>query len=231
MRTLYLLVFSFIFSVGIYAQSYEVGVTVGATNFVGDTGNTTFIRPSDVGFGVIGRWNRSLRHSFRFSAAFLNISADDQESDDPRKQIRGFEFDNSIKELSAGIEYTFWEWDLHSAEKQIVPYLYTGLTGFSFGDIALANDGTFKAFDDTWSLAIPIVLGVKSNIGRHFVISFELGARYTFTDNIDGSNPENLELPIERNLSFGNLNTNDWYFFNALSLTYTFGRKPCYCGI
>jgi len=89
-----------------------------------------------------------------------------------------FEFENSIKELSLGIEYTFWDWDIHSGEKQTTPYLYTGITGFSYGDLALANDGSFKAFDDTWSLAIPIVLGVKSTIAKNMVISFELGARY-----------------------------------------------------
>ena len=74
-----------------------------------------------------------------------------------------------------------------------------------------------------------MILGMKTDLGEHLVVSFEIGARYTFTDNLDGSNPEDLELPVPNNLSFGNLNTNDWYFFSALSLTYSFGRTPCYC--
>ena len=46
---------------------------------------------------------------------------------------------------------------------------------------------------------------------------------------LDGSNPDDLELPVDIDLNFGNLNTNDWYFYSALTLAYTFGRKPCYC--
>ncbi|MEO9560182.1 MAG: DUF6089 family protein, partial [Nonlabens ulvanivorans] len=46
----------------------------------------------------------------------------------------------------------------------------------------------------------------------------------TFTDNLDGSNNEDFE-----NVRFGNINNNDWYVFSGVTLTYAFGRKPCYC--
>lgn len=231
MRTFLILILSFFTSFCALAQTYEVGVSLGATNFVGDTGNTTYIRPTDVGFGVVAKWNRSKRHAFRFSALYLPISADDSESDDERKQQRNFEFTNSVKEISLGLEYTFWEWDLHSGEKQTTPYLYTGITVINYGAIARtpAPENEFRAYADPWTMAIPMILGVKTSVGGHMVISFEVGARYTFTDNLDGSNPEDLNLPVDKNLNFGNLNTNDWYFFSALTLAYTFGRKPCYC--
>jgi hypothetical protein len=51
------------------------------------------------------------------------------------------------------------------------------------------------------------------------VLALETGARYTLTDNIDGS----------FNQKFGNINNNDWYVFTGATLTYTFGTKPCYC--
>lgn len=229
MRTHFILFLCLLTSLCTFAQTYEVGVSVGATNFVGDTGNTTFVRPTDIGFGVVAKWNRSKRHAFRFSALYLPISADDSESDDERKQQRNFDFNNSIKEFSLGLEYTFWEWDLHSGEKQTTPYLYTGITAINYGALARTPEGDFRAYDDPWSMAIPMILGIKTSIGGHVTISFEVGARYTFTDNIDGSNPEDLSLPVEKNLNFGNLNTNDWYFFSTLTLAYSFGRKPCYC--
>ncbi|MEP2335783.1 MAG: DUF6089 family protein, partial [Nonlabens ulvanivorans] len=31
------------------------------------------------------------------------------------------------------------------------------------------------------------------------------------------------------NVRFGNINNNDWYVFSGVTLTYAFGRKPCYC--
>ena len=73
-----------------------------------------------------------------------------------------------------------------------------------------------------------MVFGLKWSIATKFVLGLEVGARYTFTDNLDGSTPE--EFDGGENLpSFGNPNTNDWYMFTGITLTYTFGRKPCYC--
>ena len=218
------------------AQTYEVGVQLGKTNFVGDVGNTTIIRPEETGFGLIAKWNRSNRHSFRASLSYLPISANDALASGPRRQERNFKFKNSVKEIAVGIEYTFTEWDLHTGEKQTTPYLYTGITVINHGGLALTPEPNreLKAFEDTWNVAIPIVLGIKTNLATHIVVAFELGARYSFTDNLDGSNPSNLNLNGvpgggALNLNFGNQNNNDWYFFNAISLTYTFGRRPCYC--
>jgi hypothetical protein len=74
--------------------------------------------------------------------------------------------------------------------------------------------------------AIPMIVGIKSNILPSLILGFEVGARYTFTDNLDGSNPKNENL---QPLQFGNINSKDWYVFTGLTLTYTFGEKPCYC--
>jgi hypothetical protein len=71
-----------------------------------------------------------------------------------------------------------------------------------------------------------MVLGLKTNISNHLVLGFEIGARYTFSDELDGSVPDSENL---KPLSFGNINSNDWYVFSGFTLTYTFGQRPCYC--
>ena len=58
------------------------------------------------------------------------------------------------------------------------------------------------------------------------ILGVEVGARYSFADDIDGSNPSNNNLDSAR---FGNVNSKDWYVFSGLTLTYTFGNKPCFC--
>jgi hypothetical protein len=35
-----------------------------------------------------------------------------------------------------------------------------------------------------------MILGVKSNITPSLIVALEMGARYTLTDNLDGSNEE-----------------------------------------
>ena len=72
-----------------------------------------------------------------------------------------------------------------------------------------------------------MVLGYKVSISDHLILAAEIGARYTFSDELDGSVPDSPGL-IE-DFSFGNLNNNDWYTFTGITLTYSFGRNPCWC--
>ena len=210
-----------------YSQTYEIGAFVGGSNYIGDVGNSTFINPNGLVGGAIFKWNRSERHAFRFSLLYAEISADDADSDEQRRQDRDFNFSNNIAEASLGIEYTFWEWNLHNGKQQAVPYLYTGLTGF-YANKVFRENGEFVSDGDNFNIAIPAVLGFKGTIGTNLVAAIEIGARYTFTDNLDGSNPEELDSG-STTAPFGNVNGNDWYVFSGLTLTYTFGRKPCYC--
>ena len=71
-----------------------------------------------------------------------------------------------------------------------------------------------------------MTVGMKTNIFENIILGIEVGTRYTFTDNIDGSSPKNNNL---KPLQFGNINSKDWYVFTGFTLTYTFGDKPCYC--
>ena len=69
--------------------------------------------------------------------------------------------------------------------------------------------------------------GYKAAISRQLILALDLGVRYSFSDDLDGSNSNNEDAdPIYQ---FGNPNSNDWYTFTGFTLTYTFGRKPCYC--
>ena len=73
-----------------------------------------------------------------------------------------------------------------------------------------------------------MVIGYKATIAKQLILAFEIGARYTFSDELDGSVPDSGWLVDSH--SFGNTNNNDWYTFTGFTLTYTFGRNPCYCG-
>ena len=74
------------------------------------------------------------------------------------------------------------------------------------------------------AIAIPMTAGAKYRLNQFLVLGAEIGARYTFTDNLDASNPEGSNYEAFR---FGNVFSDDWYVFSGLTLTYTFGRKPC----
>jgi hypothetical protein len=214
------------------AQTFEVGPFIGGANYIGDVGNAAFINPNTLVAGGIAKWNISDRHSYRLSLLYAEISADDSKSNEVRRQQRGYTFSNHIAEISLGIEFNFFEFDLSKPSEQRSPYLYTGLTYFNSKhhllSAALPNPGTLQPQGDNWEFAIPMVFGYKQTITQKIIAAFEIGARYTFTDNIDGSNPQELLGRRDPPREFGNTNTKDWYVFSGVSLTFTFGKKPCY---
>jgi len=74
---------------------------------VGDVGKTTYVSPNEAAFGVLYKWNKSPRHTWRFSYTQSKITADDKKSSEPAREARGYNFENSIKEFSAGLEFDF----------------------------------------------------------------------------------------------------------------------------
>ncbi|MEG0851100.1 MAG: DUF6089 family protein [Flavobacterium sp.] len=227
MKKIFNLLLCFFPFITLNAQINEIGVFLGGSNFVGDVGSTTYINPDKLAFGVLYKWNKSPRHSYRISYTQSTIAGNDLDSDETGRNRRGYRFENNVKEISAGLEFNFFDFNLHDYHRKITPYIYSGLSFFIYDGLyryATSPNVTQKVNSN--SFAIPMTLGIKSNITPRFVLAAEVGARYTFTDNIDGSNPKTSNANI---LKFGNLNNNDWYVFSGLTLTYTFGQKPCYC--
>ena len=205
-----------------HAQIHEIGVFVGGSNYIGDIGPTTYVSPSEPAIGLLYKWNKSPRHSYRLSYIQSKIESNDTESKEASRNQRGYRFENNLKELSLGLEFNFLDFNLHESSTKITPYVTTGLSYF-LANYSLTDTKSGITVEGRTerkkSIALPIIIGVKSNISRSWVLALESGARYTLTDNIDGSFNQN----------FGNTNNNDWYVFTGATLTYTFGIKPCYC--
>jgi hypothetical protein len=229
MRYLLVVFISIFTSQNVMSQIYEVGVFAGGSNFIGDVGATNYIAPNQPAFGAVFKWNRSPRHSFRASVIFTELEGNDSKSDDPRRKERDYNFTTDLMEFSVGMEFTFFDFNLHSNGFKGTPYLYSGVSLANHDNYYFTANGEYTAANtSSWVFGIPMVLGYKARISTHLVLAGEIGARYTFSDELDGSVPDNADS-IDA-LSFGNTNSNDWYVFSGLTLTYTFGRRPCYCG-
>jgi hypothetical protein len=209
-----------------HSQINELGVFIGGSNFIGDVGSSKYISPNQLAIGGIYKWNRSPRHSYRISLIFTDLKGEDSKSDDPRRLQRGYSFSNQMIEVSTGMEFTFFDFNLHSGEKVATPYLYSGITVTNIEDSYFFFGSQISQNSSSWVLGIPMVLGFKASFMDSFILGLEVGARYTFSDNIDGSFPKDQTLQPNR---FGNQNNKDWYTFTGITLTYTFGENPCYC--
>jgi len=228
MKYLTLLLIAFFSTQISSAQINEFGIFVGGSNFIGDVGATNYIAPTQLAFGALYKWNRSKRHSYRVSLTFTELEGIDKDSSDPSRQIRGFEFNNNILELSTGMEFTFFDFDLHNGGTVSTPYLYSGISVAKHDNFFYNPNGTVVNEDaSSYAFGIPMVLGYKVAVSTNFILAFEIGARYTFSDELDGSVPNSGGA--DSSFSFGNVNNNDWYTFTGFTLTYTFGRNPCFC--
>lgn len=206
------------------AQTYEIGLFVGGANVIGDVGQTNYILPSGPAFGGVFKWNKSKRYAWRGSVTYGTFTADDSKSSISSRRQRDYVIDNSVLEASVGLEFHFVEYNLHKLGPAFTPYLYTGFTyfryDFNYFDALQVQDINQKE----GSFAIPMTVGAKFRLNQFLILGAEIGARYTFTDNLDGSNPEGSNFEQFR---FGNILSDDWYVFSGITLTYTFGRKPC----
>src|SRR6476660_5937750 len=115
---------------GAKAQINELGVFLGGANYIGDIGPTNYIKPNEFAIGAIYKWNRSPRHSWRFSVIHSKITSRDKDSDVPSRSERGLDFENSVTELSGGLEFSFFDFNLHELDTKFTPYVYTGLSYF-----------------------------------------------------------------------------------------------------
>ncbi len=219
-----LLVFFLTISFMLNAQTYEVGIFAGGANTIGDVGRTNYILPSGPAFGGIFKWNKSKRYAWRGTLLYGEFTADDSKSNTTARQQRGYVVDNSVLEASVGLEVNFVEYNLHKLGPAFTPYLYTGLTYFRY-DYNYFNGGVLQDISQKdGAFAIPMTVGMKYRINQFLIFGAEIGARYTFTDNLDASNPEGSNFEEFR---FGNIFSDDWYVFSGVTLTYTFGRKLC----
>ena len=220
------------FSPILMSQVYEIGFSVGGTNYVGDIGSTRYIQPNQLAGNVFFKYNYNPRIAFKGTYSYLPIKGDDATADTPfriNRNTPAISFSNTIHELALGMEFNFYEYNSSSSTKNWTPYLLIELAAFNYDAIEKEEDlnenGQIDAneyqYDRKTRIAIPIGVGFKSILSGPIAFALETKIRYTFEDDLDKVAGNNRDLKIEGN-------SNDWYVFTGVSLIYTFGRPSCY---
>lgn len=142
----------------------------------------------------------------------------------PLSLYRQANMKGSLLEVSGAIEYNFFDYHNRKDKVHFTPYVFVGLAGF------LANTETSSSLnpqlnrkESIISLAIPAGVGVKYMLSTHWNLGLEAGARKTFTDNLDHVDGESRG----QNDLIGNPHDQDWYFYNGVSISYTFYKIRC----
>ena len=202
------------------AQGLEIGGGVGMALATGDV--TRGYEIGELGFGgqLFMRYNLSNVVSVRGTGMVAALKGDDKTNPiDPFAEERGFEFSRTNYEASLVVEYNFLDYKERKSIINWSPYFFAGgaLT-------AMSN----RRGEDDYSRIQPVIpfgIGLKYRLNKQWNLEFEFGARKTFYDGVDRiSDPPALN---KIDIRYGNELDNDWYFFTAVSVSYTFYSVPC----
>ena len=207
----------------LFAQSSELGVFVGGSNYSGDLNSDVytvkFIHPA---VGLIYRHNWNPHYSFKSNVYYGTVSAYDVKSSDAN-----LSFESTLIEGSAQIEFNFFPYEIGSIDlSPATPYVFTGLAGFYFNPksengAALQPVQTEGVKYSLIQVAIPMGMGLKFLLGN-FTLGLEAGARKTFTDYLDDVSTIYVKTGRQR----GNSQDKDWYMFGGITLTVKISGKP-----
>lgn len=219
-----------------------------------------------IAVGILYRFNFNPHMGARFNLMYAKVIGNDAVAPESYKKDRNYSYNNSIIEASLLYEYNFFDINNEDGRKHS-PYIFAGVGAFMYDKLSYNVNHTFKMDDlgvvigeadeptteistkseKETGFSVPMGFGYKIKYKRNFVISAEVGFRYTQTDNLDHSfanykdfsfnaDPgldqdvvNQLNTSIVKSRQVGNTSNYDWYVFTGLTLTYTFGRPPCYC--
>lgn len=258
-----------------FAQRHEIGVFLGGGNVIGDIGKSNYINPLPsisgasldripLTYGLIYRYNLNSYMGLRGNVIFSSVAGNDRHSPEEYKINRGYQYKNNIAEGSVVFEYNLFNINEEYGSR-FSPFIFGGIGFFMYDTSKYTVENSF-ARDDTGviiapteivtnittdsekatKMTIPLGVGVKYKYNS-FVISAEVGFRYTNTDNLDfsfanerdftfvndpglnNSDVNEINSNIIRSRQVGNMSNYDWYVFTGITITYSFGRAPCYC--
>lgn len=187
----------------VHAQVSELGITGGATYYIGDL-NPYRHYPKDtkLAFGVLYRYNFSDRYALRLQALNGTLQAYDERSSDSLQLQRNLHFSSRLLEFSGLLEVNFRKYRSKDKDsKKWTPFVFAGLAYFRAAPKAelngewyelqpLGTEGQGTSTQDgsegyaVDNVCIPFGAGFKWNLGR-LDFQVEWGLRRTYTDYID----------------------------------------------
>ncbi|MBU3663068.1 MAG: hypothetical protein FGM41_07710 [Bacteroidetes bacterium] len=199
----------------VQAQQVEVGLMLGASNYLGDLSNETFVmKETHFSASIFGRYNFRPKFSMKGFIGYGRVSGDDKNFESVTRTYNGVEdfkfnyfrnlnFYSDIYEASMHFEYNILPVDLNSYQaRPFVPYVFGGIGIFHFNPKTTFEGKTIElqplgtegqgstAYNDQKKysltrLCIPIGFGFRQKIGDDFFLGFEAGLRLTTTNYLD----------------------------------------------
>lgn len=217
--------------VSLAQSTTEIGVTLGASYYLGDLNPTTQFpsKSTHLGWGIMLRQPLNDRWAWKTHYYRGKLSAADANSSSEIQRNRNLSFETDLTELSTQFEFNFFKYHSFVINQNFTPYLYGGLAFFWINPKAELNGNLYELRSyqteireklyPRMQFGIPFGLGFKFKFSHRFMFSLEYGFRRTFTDYIDDvstsypSNPDEINT-VSQELSNRSINIenrqNEW---------------------
>ena len=219
---------SVFFTAPVRAQNTsEVGVGLGATNYRGELSPRYQFQNNRPALTAFYRKDVSVPITLRGGLTAGLLRADDGNvrgtngAVPPLQAYRQANTKGGLIEASAVVEYNFLNFHRRTDKVHFTPYIFGGLAVFYANTTTLSNSGleSLNRQGSMVGFAIPVGVGAKLALSTHWNLGLEIGARKALTDQLDHLGDQSAFLV--------NPHDQDWYYYNGLSLSYTFYKIHC----
>ncbi|GAA4040111.1 hypothetical protein GCM10022409_27450 [Hymenobacter glaciei] len=205
----------------------EVGVGLGATNYRGELSPRYQFQNNRPALTAFYRKDVSVPITLRGGLTAGLLRADDGNVSGvngavpPLQAYRQANTKGWLAEASAIVEYNFLDFHRRTDKVHFTPYLFGGLAIFYANTKTVSNAGLgeLNRQGGVIGFAIPVGVGAKLALSEHWNLGLEIGARKALTDQLDHLGDQSPLLV--------NPHDQDWYYYNGLSLSYTFYKIHC----
>ena len=202
--------------VSLSAQHWEVGGLIGGSNYIGDLSHhNLYMEETNFAGGLILRYNINPEFSLKGNIYAGHISGSDENASAEEFRIRNLHFRSFLLDIGIQGEYFIFGTGNNIGDYNFAPYVMGGLSLFRFNPKAELDDewrelqpmGT-EGQETTWyqerhkysltQISVPLGMGIKHSINRHWHFGVEAGFRLTFTDYLDDVSTTYVEEDILR---------------------------------
>ncbi len=204
---------------GSLAQSGEVGIGLGSTNYRGEISpkyDFYFQQPAGM---LFYRHNFSPIFSLRGSFMAGMLTATNERYSDALSKFRPLKFNATIYEGAVMPEYNFFNFRGKGNIPKATFYFTAGLAFYRYTTNAPQVEA---GGPPSFSIAAPVGFGMKAMLGDLTNIGLEFGARKTFDDYIDGTS-DVAGNGVQRGFRYDY----DWYYYAGISISYIIYKIPC----
>lgn len=203
-----------------YAQNSEIGIELGGHHYLGDVNRKYDISQMRIGGQFFVRKHLNEGISLRMSAGGGQLQGADDEAFDVFSANRSASFNGRFINADFLVEYHFLDYRNDKLQQYWTPYVFFGL-----GLYSMQGDDNFNQRLDTGAkFRLPVGVGIKYRFNKRWILGLSTAAIKTNSDEIDNVS---AGTPTIKNYRGGNPNDDDWMFYTAISISFTFHKIVC----